>query len=334
MAIRPHRSPVRVASIVAAVVMSATWVTSVASPPVADAAPTVGPGASACPSSDGVTVVIDFGPLGGGVQTRCAADSPDTGFEALRQAGVAYQEPVRFPGMVCRIAGLPTDAGCYQAPPADAYWTYWHATRGGQWVYSDLGPGNRRPPAGSFEGWAFFRRSDSQMTVRPPGAGTTTTTTTTAPSPPTTGRTPPSDGGGGGTTPTPPGTPTTPGTPGGTGGTKPGDPAASPAPTSADSGSTTTTGDSAGASTTSTGDPEPVKGGTAAGAGSASSGDGGAAGSSPDGGTSGTVDLSDGGGSTGSPLPVIAVVAVLVLLGGWRMFVLARHRRAEASTGP
>ena len=47
----------------------------------------------------------------------------------------------------------------------------------------------------------------------------------------------------------------------------------------------------------------------------------------------GAIDLSDDGSSPGSPLPAIAVVAVVVALGAWRMIVLARRRRAEAAAG-
>ena len=39
--------------------------------------------------------------------------------------------------------------------PASAYWSYWHATRGGKWVYSSTGAGTYKPAPGSAQGWAF-----------------------------------------------------------------------------------------------------------------------------------------------------------------------------------
>src|SRR5690606_40980530 len=62
--------------------------------------------AAPCPGTDGVTVVVDFGPLGGGVRSGCAP-APGTGFEALAQAGFAVTPVQTNPAFVCRIDGLP-----------------------------------------------------------------------------------------------------------------------------------------------------------------------------------------------------------------------------------
>src|SRR5438128_2602216 len=63
----------------------------------------------ACATANGVTVVIDFHQLGGGVYVRCAEQPVGDGFAALRQAGIAFQTASRNPGFMCRIAGLPAD---------------------------------------------------------------------------------------------------------------------------------------------------------------------------------------------------------------------------------
>jgi hypothetical protein len=150
------------------------------------AAPAVG----ACDGDSGVTVVVDFGTLGGGVQTRCAPEPVSSGFDALTRAGFTYEGTARFQGLLCRIDGKPSTQQdpCQNAPSPTYYWAYWTAPApGGAWTYSDAGAGNRDPAPGTVEGWAF-----SDGCTRKPGAATacpgstTTTTTTSSPSPTTT----------------------------------------------------------------------------------------------------------------------------------------------------
>jgi hypothetical protein len=109
----------------------------------------------ACTTTSGVTVVIDFQELGGGVHVRCAPQPVGNGFEALRQAGIDHTTTVRFPGFLCRIAGKPANDPCQTTSPATAYWSYWIAQRGASWCYSSWGAGNRTPPPGTVEGWSF-----------------------------------------------------------------------------------------------------------------------------------------------------------------------------------
>ncbi|SCG39769.1 hypothetical protein GA0070623_0586 [Micromonospora rifamycinica] len=111
-----------------------------------------------CPDASGVTVVVDFHELGGGAVVRCASGSQATGLAALKNAGFEITGTLRWgEGFICRIDGKPSAASekCVDTPPASAYWSYWHAANGGGWAYSDKGVLNRKPPAGSFEGWSF-----------------------------------------------------------------------------------------------------------------------------------------------------------------------------------
>ncbi|MCC5950955.1 MAG: hypothetical protein JJU45_02550 [Acidimicrobiia bacterium] len=163
-----------------------------------------------CPTTAGVTVVVDLTAFDLGIHVRCAPGSPSSGFAALAGAGFEHRTAVRSPGFLCRIDGHPADDPCVNAAPASAYWSYWLASRGGQWCYSNLGAGNRQPPPGTVEGWSFSR-STSGAQAAPPGvapppppAGTSTpslgsgdcdpavaptpTTTTTTIRPPTTTR--------------------------------------------------------------------------------------------------------------------------------------------------
>lgn len=100
----------------------------------------------------GVTIVVDFSALGGGVDTGCAAGDPSNGFAALQAAGFGYAFVPRQPGFICQINSAPNP--CNGAPP-DAYWSYWHGQPGGSWSYSGSGAGSHDPTPGSVEGWAF-----------------------------------------------------------------------------------------------------------------------------------------------------------------------------------
>jgi hypothetical protein len=126
-----------------------------------------------------VTVVVDFGPLGGGTAVRCVR-SPSSGLDALSKAGFGYGFRPNFPGMVCTINARPDPCN---GAPADAYWAYWHGPAGGSWTYATQGAGSRTPSAGSVEGWAFG--DDRQPSIPPPAATPTATTAppTTAPKP-------------------------------------------------------------------------------------------------------------------------------------------------------
>jgi hypothetical protein len=174
---RPTRSFAGTALVaVAAVLGSAVW-----GAPVADAGQTAST-AAGC-RADQVTVVVDFGSLGGGTVVRCTSN-PSSGLDALSKAEFAYGFRPGFAGMVCTINSSPNPCN---GAPADAYWAYWHAPVGGSWAYATQGAGSRTPPPGSVEGWAFG--AERRPSVAPPAPASTTTTTpptTRAPAPPAT----------------------------------------------------------------------------------------------------------------------------------------------------
>lgn len=141
--------------------------------------PTAGP----CTTATGVTVIVDFGAEAGGVRTGCATRPVSNGFAALVEAGFSIRNVATQPGFLCQIDGEPAGETCTHVPSAARYWSYWHATRGGDWVYSRAGA-SRTPPPGSVEGWAFG--AGHPPAVPPPARLPNPTTTTRAPSPPTT----------------------------------------------------------------------------------------------------------------------------------------------------
>jgi hypothetical protein len=121
---------------------------------------------AACQSTTkGVTEVVDFGKLKktGKIKTACDPTNPKTGLAALKGAGFTYSFVPKYPGFVCRIDTLPNPCN---GAPATAYWSYWHAKRGGKWVSSKVGAGSYHPAPGSVEGWAFG--SGQKPAISPP----------------------------------------------------------------------------------------------------------------------------------------------------------------------
>jgi hypothetical protein len=153
-------------------------------------------GACTTAEPDGVTIVIDYQGLGGGIQSTCALGLPSgaTGRTALGAIGASVQGTAHDgDSFVCRLNGRPSaseklslPSGDYQetcdkTPPSNAYWSYWYADDGGSWTYSTAGAGQHRVKAGGFEGWSFNLGGASAPAPRfapakvaaptPPGAG-------------------------------------------------------------------------------------------------------------------------------------------------------------------
>ena len=80
----------------------------------------------------------------------CSPSDVPTGLDALEAAGFSWVGTTQFWSFVCRINGLPTpdDDPCVRTPPADAYWSYWTAPRGGSWSYESQGPATADPAPG------------------------------------------------------------------------------------------------------------------------------------------------------------------------------------------
>jgi hypothetical protein len=137
--------------------------------------------AGACPTSAGVTVVVDYASLGGGIVVRCAPGRPANGLQALAQAGFVVDLVSGTP-FVCHIEGQPSDQTCETYPPANAYWGYWQAARGGAWTYASAGAGSSgTAPQGAVQGWAFEAGPQAPPSVAPPAAPQTTPTPEASP---------------------------------------------------------------------------------------------------------------------------------------------------------
>ncbi|WP_203569077.1 hypothetical protein [Aestuariimicrobium ganziense] len=84
----------------------------------------------------------------GATRASICVGRPSTGLQALSTVGYSNAPG----GYVCTVAGYPSTC---PTTFANQYWSYWYATPGGQWTYSPLGAGGRRPPAGTLEGWCY-----------------------------------------------------------------------------------------------------------------------------------------------------------------------------------
>jgi len=123
-----------------------------------------------CKDATGVTVVVDFQQLGGTTIVRCNPQSTrGTGLDALKGAGFQIAGVQRWgESFVCRVENRPSATEtvpmtgredyrepCVDTPPAQAYWSYWHASNNCAWDYSQWGVKNRDFIPGGFEGWSF-----------------------------------------------------------------------------------------------------------------------------------------------------------------------------------
>lgn len=108
--------------------------------------------AATCSTSHGVTVVVDFHQLGGGVQTACdAGGAGRTGAAQMSDVGHHLTYVQRQPGFVCRVDGAPADDPCVTTPPDNAYWSLWWSDgRSGTWSYAAQGIGALQVPDGGY----------------------------------------------------------------------------------------------------------------------------------------------------------------------------------------
>lgn len=168
----PHRILARLAGAGAAAGLVLTGLVATAGPA----------SAAACSGSTGVTVVVD---TGSSISTRCASGDPSSAWRALESAGHSVTPVAQFPGAICRINGYPSSDPCQRMPPADAYWAFYHAPRGGSWTYSTSGARSYDPAPGTVVGFRFG--SGQKPRVAPPEKTATSTPkpTTAAPKPTT-----------------------------------------------------------------------------------------------------------------------------------------------------
>lgn len=149
--------------------------------------------AATCSTAKGVSVVVDFHQLGGGVQTSCDLHgSGRTAATQLTDVGHSLTYVQRQPGFVCRVDGTPSSDPCVNTPPSDAYWSVWWSDgKSGTWSYSSSGVGSLKVPAGgyvalSWQGGTGRATPRTAPTVHPTASPSPTHAPTTHPTPPPT----------------------------------------------------------------------------------------------------------------------------------------------------
>jgi hypothetical protein len=113
--------------------------------------------AATCASGAGVSVVVDFHELGGGVQTACVSGGGGKSATSLfGSAGFGLSYVQRQPGFVCRVNGLPANDPCVNTPPADAYWgLFWSDGKSGSWTYATTSASGLEVPEGGYVAFSW-----------------------------------------------------------------------------------------------------------------------------------------------------------------------------------
>lgn len=137
--------------------------------------------AAVCSTEDGVSVVVDFHGLGGGVQQVCDADGGGKYASAIfTGSGFDLTYVQNQPGFVCQVDAKPADDPCVNTPPADAYWgLWWSDGTKGKWTYSTLGVGSLKIPEGGSVAFSWNNGSGQDK----PGVAPPVHETEPAPSP-------------------------------------------------------------------------------------------------------------------------------------------------------
>ena len=128
--------------------------------------------ASTCGTASGVSVVVDFHQLGGGVRTSCDAGGAgkyaDAQFADVGHV-LTYVDNEPF---VCQVDGAP-DRTCPRTPPANAYWSLWWSDgKSGEWEYASLGVTSLKVPNGGYVALSWQGQSSQAKPGVPPTAHT------------------------------------------------------------------------------------------------------------------------------------------------------------------
>jgi len=154
-----------------------------------DVATAPGAAAATCSTGAGVSVVVDPGSLGGGVQSGCIAGGAGrTASSLFASAGFDLAYVQNEPGFVCRVnqRPSPSEEPCVNTPPEDAYWgLWWSDGTSGSWVYSNYGVGSLKVPDGGYVALAWQSGSKTPPGVAPAVHAAPAPTTATASATPT-----------------------------------------------------------------------------------------------------------------------------------------------------
>ncbi|MEZ0578710.1 hypothetical protein [Nocardioides sp. MH1] len=115
--------------------------------------------ATACSGTTGITVVVDFNELGGGITAGCDPDGAgESATQVFEHAGYELTYVQSDPGFVCRVSGKPADNPCVRTPPTTAYWSLWWSDgESGRWTYATSGANGLEVPEGGYLGFSWHQ---------------------------------------------------------------------------------------------------------------------------------------------------------------------------------
>ena len=111
--------------------------------------------AGACSGRSGVTVVVDFGPLGGGTDVGCVSSGGGRSAATVTESSGHPITRVNNQAFVCKISGLPESEDCANTPPDNAYWGLFWSDGTSGWHYSTQGAYSLTVKDGWSVGWRF-----------------------------------------------------------------------------------------------------------------------------------------------------------------------------------
>ncbi|GAA1963792.1 hypothetical protein GCM10009798_24850 [Nocardioides panacihumi] len=132
--------------------------------------------AAYCSSGAGVSVLVDYGALGGGMSTGCGSGSPAS--KAFTSAGFSLKQSPRQAGFVCQVNGKPADGNCLAT---DSYWGFFVSDDGKGWVYASQGVYQQAVDAGDSVALVWQSTSSQRKPGQGPAARPTASPTTKAP---------------------------------------------------------------------------------------------------------------------------------------------------------
>jgi hypothetical protein len=144
---------------------------------------------TACTTTSGVTVLVDFSHFHRPISRGCAPGRPASALAAIQAAGFVTAGTTQYgDAFVCRIENLPSPQAeaCTQTPPAKSSWSFYNArATDTSWTYTPVGVLGYTPPPGTIIAFAFGDMAKPGVApsaaIRVQGASTPTTT-----APPTT----------------------------------------------------------------------------------------------------------------------------------------------------
>ena len=125
-------------------------------------------------SDDGITLIVEFGPLDQESLTRCVQNFSGNSWDLFKAAELTVEGTANYPdSFVCRIQDSPSadEEPCDGTPNMQTgSWVYFVANADDEprrWQRSPVGAASRTPKCGDSEAWVFTRDSSASPKIPP-----------------------------------------------------------------------------------------------------------------------------------------------------------------------